>query len=45
MPLKIVKRGSGYIVTDPAGKVFGTHPSRQKALRQMAAIKSKKKSK
>jgi hypothetical protein len=42
MPLKIVKRGSAYIVTDPKGKTFGTHPSRLKALKQIAAIEASK---
>lgn len=42
MPLTIKKQGGKYIVTDPAGKKFGTHDSKKDAVDQIAAIESNK---
>jgi hypothetical protein len=40
---KILKRGSKWVVTDKSGKkVLGTHPSREKALKQLRAIEISK---
>lgn len=39
----IKKRGSKWVVTDKSGKkVLGTHPSREKALKQLRAIEISK---
>lgn len=38
MPVKVVKRGNKYIVTDPKGRVYGTHATKAKAERQRRAI-------
>lgn len=43
MPLHIQNIGGKYVVVDPAGKKFGTHPTKQKAIDQIAAIESSKK--
>ncbi len=40
MPIKVVKRGSKYVVTDPKGRVFGTHASNRKAQAQRRAIEA-----
>jgi hypothetical protein len=45
MPLHVQKKGSKYVVTDPAGKEFGTHSTKQKAIDQIVAIEISKKSK
>jgi hypothetical protein len=40
---KILKRGSKWVVTDKSGKnVLGTHPSKEKALKQLRAIEISK---
>ena len=40
---KILKRGSKWVVTDKSGKkVLGTHPSREKAVKQLQAIEISK---
>jgi hypothetical protein len=38
MPVRIVKRGSKWVATDPSGKVYGRHDSKAKAERQRRAI-------
>ncbi len=38
MPLQVKKVGEKYQVREPSGKVVGTHPSRQAAIRQIQAI-------
>jgi hypothetical protein len=38
MPLKIRKRSNKYIVTEPNGKVLGTHRSKKSAQKQVTAI-------
>lgn len=43
MPLTVKKQGDKWIVTDPSGKNFGSHPSKQKAIDQLAAIEMSKK--
>lgn len=43
MPLTIKKKGSQYMVTDPNGKNFGTHKTKQEAIDQIAAIEMSKK--
>ena len=40
MPVKVVKRGSKYGVTDPKGRVYGTHTSNSKAQAQRRAIEA-----
>lgn len=42
MPVKVVKRGSKYAVTD-GKKTFGTHPTKAKADAQRRAIYANKK--
>jgi hypothetical protein len=40
---KVLKRGSKWVVTDKSGKkVLGTHPSREKAIKQLQAIEISK---
>jgi len=44
----IKKKGSKYIVTSESGKVLGTHDTKEKAQKQLAAVeisKAKKKKK
>lgn len=43
MPLHIQKRKGKFCVVDPAGKQFGCHPTKQKAIDQIAAIEMSKK--
>jgi len=43
MPVQVHKKGSSFIVVDHGGKVFGTHPTQEMALKQVAAINAKKK--
>jgi len=45
MPLTIKKDGSQYVVTDPSGKKFGKHKTKQEAIDQIAAIEMSKKTK
>ncbi len=45
MPLSVKKKGGKYVVTDPAGKEFGTHDTKKKAVDQIAAIESSKRRK
>ena len=45
MPLTITTRGGKFCVTDPAGKEFGCHATKQGAVNQIGAIESSKKSK
>lgn len=40
MPLKVSKRSAKYIVTDPKGKVFGSHSTKAKAEAQRRAIEA-----
>lgn len=42
MPLTIKKQGGKFIVTDPSGKKFGTHDTKQGAIDQIGAIESNK---
>ena len=42
MPLTIKKEGGKFIVTDPSGKKFGTHDTKQGAVNQIGAIESEK---
>lgn len=42
MPLRITKKGNKYCVTDPAGKQFGCHPTKNRAVDQIAAIEISK---
>jgi len=40
---KVLKRGNKWVVTDKSGKkVLGTHPSREKAIKQLQAIEISK---
>jgi hypothetical protein len=40
---KVLKRGNKWVVTDKSGKkVLGTHPSREKAVKQLQAIEISK---
>lgn len=43
MPLKVRKRGKKFKVTEPSGKVRGTHTSRKSAVKQIQAININKK--
>ena len=45
MPLTITKKDGKYCVVDPAGKQFGCHATKDKAVNQIGAIESSKKSK
>lgn len=45
MPVKVRKRGSQFVVTDPKGKVFGTHTTKAKAEAQRRAIEANKRQK
>lgn len=38
MPIKVKKQGSKYVVTDPKGKVYGKHATKEGASKQQAAI-------
>lgn len=38
MPYDVVHRGGKWVVIGKDGKVHGTHPTREKALRQMRAL-------
>lgn len=42
MPLRITKKGNKYCVVDPAGKQFGCHPTKNRAVDQIAAIEISK---
>lgn len=42
MPLTITKRDGKFCVTDPAGKTFGCHATKQGAVDQIGAIESNK---
>lgn len=40
MPVRVSKRGSKYVVTDPNGKVFGSHTTKAQAEAQRRAIEA-----
>jgi hypothetical protein len=42
MPVRVEKRGSKFVATDPSGRIYGTHSSREKAERQRRAIEASK---